>query len=292
MNRALLEHGGDADLVFIGKGNFIRPETLRALRGKGAQVAVWYGDIRPEPEPWLVELLGEVDVFFMTSGGEMLRRHKEMSGCGRAAYFFNPTDPELPVKYSYLPRGTQNVVWTGTMHDVAQTERRQTLEYLQTRADVAFYGFERPRSALARLARRVQRKIRPKGPPLVRGEAYITAIKSAKIGVGVSALQNVTRYSSDRISHYLTFGTFYLAWRFPEAERLFEPGTELVTFDSVGELHRKIEYFLANPQEREAIAWAAQKRALEQYNTRAVTKMMLDILQKGRSGVFEWEEVL
>lgn len=292
MNHALLERGGEAELIFIGKGNFIRPGTLQELRRKGAVVAVWYGDIRQDPEPWLLELLHEVDVFFMTSGGEMLLRHRELGQCGRAAYFFNPVDPELAARYSSFPRCTQNVVWTGTMHDVAGSERRQTLEYLLGRKDVAFYGFYRPKNPAVRLLRRIRRKLFPAGPPLVRGEAYIAAIKSAKIGVGVSALQNVTRYSSDRFAHYITFGTFYLAWHFPEVERLFQTGSELVTFRGIDELRGKIEHYLANDGEREAVARAAQKRALEEYNTQNITRMMLDIIQTGRSGTFEWEEVV
>ena len=292
MNRQLLERSLGCDLVFIGKGNGVKRETLCEVRKRGTMVSIWYGDIRPTPEMWLIDLLHETDCYFMTSGGDELRKHKEQGHCKRAAFFFNPTDPDLPTKYHHLRRGTTSIVWTGTRHTVVQDERRKTLEYLQTRNDVQFYGFRQPGTGISGRLNKLKARLLPQGPPLVRGADYIAAIKSGKIGVGVSAIQNIPRYSSDRIAHYTTFGTFYLSWHFPEMELFFDPKRELVSFSSIDDLKTKIDYYLRNEDEREAMAQAGQKRALQEYSTQRITKMMLDVLQNGRSGMFEWEEVI
>ena len=51
-----------------------------------------------------------------------------------------------------------------------------------------------------------------------------------------------------------------------EIDRYFIPDQEIITFDNQQECLSKVNYFLANPQERVEIAKAAQKRALESHS--------------------------
>lgn len=294
MLNQLTEKAHGKDLVFIGKGDLIDRATLQKIRKLGVNVALWYGDMKPEPERWLLENLSEVDYLFTTFGGSFLEEHFKKGKPGVAACFLFPSDPELALKYQHLPRCTRKIVFTGSNYDFACKERKETIEYLKTRKDVTFFGYSESRSRYKNSLKRkfetlTQSRFHSKW---IRGAEYIAVIKSACIGAGVSAFQDVPRYTSDRLSHYLTFGTFYLIWRFPEVEVLFDTEKELICFESIKELEDKLEYYLRNPSERERIALAGQKRMLNEYNCNNMVGMMLDIIRTGKSNRFKWVEVL
>ncbi len=293
MLQQLVEKIDNKDILFIGKGEQFNPQTLRTVRNRGVEVVLWYGDMLPEPAPWLINLLPEVDFFFMSSGGDALREYFVKGSPRMAAYYFNPSDPELSDKYSSIPRCTRDVVFTGTSHGLVGTERLQTVNYLKTRTDVTFFGgAERTTdNSRNRIIRFLGRYFKSKSD-WVRGQEYIAAIKSASIGVGVNAFQNIPRYTSDRLSHYLTFGTFYLPWRFPGIEELFEVGKEIVSFTGIEDLDSKLTYYLNEQGEREAIAAAGQQKMLHQYNCKNIVGMMLDIVKTGTSDRFSWVEIL
>ncbi|NPV00501.1 MAG: glycosyltransferase family 1 protein [Brevinematales bacterium] len=285
------------DLIFIGKGQYLETEAIRSIKTGKIPVALWYGDIRIPVEPWLKELLGSVDYFFMSSGGELLREYKRQGNPRIAAYFFNPSDPDIPIKYASLtPPQRYPVVMSGSPYGFADHERLATVRYLRKRRDVRFYGGieelvwkTNPFSRILRKSLKAMKIV--KSSEWVRGEKYIAAIKSADIGVGVSAFQQIDKYTSDRLSHYLTFGTFYLPWKFPRIGELFEYGKELVWFEGTDDLDKKISHYLANPEERYAIARAGQQKMLEEYNTRNITAMMLDVISTGKSDRFPWVEI-
>jgi hypothetical protein len=292
MRREFVGRVGSKDLAFVSKGELFDRRTLREARQRGVTIILWYGDVRPEPEQWLLDLLGEVDSFFMSSGGDVLKAHFRLGKPGRAAYYLNPADPELVRRYAYLPRGTRNVVFTGTGYSFAGGERRRTVRYLQSRGDVALFGGAEYCGSARGFAMRVVGRLTGRRPGYLRGESYVAAIRSGRIGVGVSAVNNIYRYTSDRLSHYLAFGTFYLCWYFPGVEELFEPGSELVCFRSVDELHRLIEEYLQDVERREAVARAGQARMLRDYNCRDMTGMMLEVAGTGTSQRYPWVEVL
>ena len=94
------------------------------------------------------------------------------------------------------------------------------------------------------------------------------------------------------MSHYLAFGTPYLACRFPGCEDLFTDCKHAVFFDSIEDLDHKIEFYTSHPDEAEAIGKAGQDLMLNTYNTRAMVSMMLDVLKTGKSSAFPWVEVI
>lgn len=294
MLNQLTDRANGKDLVFIGKGELIDKVTLQKIRKLGVNVALWYCDIRLEPEPWLIENLSEVDYFFATFGGRVLEEHFTKGKPGLAAYFLNPSDPELVLKYKHLPRCTRKVVFTGSNYEFACKERRETIKYLKNRKDVIFFGYFESRNKYENfLKRKIEKLTRSRfHSEWLPGPKYIAVIKSACVGIGASLLQNVSRFTSDRLSHYLMFGTFYMPWKFPEAELLFDLEKELICFDSIQDLDSKIEYYLSNPEEREQIVLAGQKKVLNEYNCKNMVGMILDIIKTGKSNRFDWVEVL
>jgi len=291
MERSFAEAARGKDLVFIGKGEGLSRSTLAEVRRSGATVLLWYGDTRPEPEPWLLDLLSEVDCYFMSSGGWELERYFEHGKPGRAAYYFPPVDPDLVENHAHLPSNTQDVIFTGRAYSITGPERREIIAYLRRRGDVRMYGGAEFGPGIVGKGTRLVQRLAGK-TSYVRGEAYVAAIKSARIGIGVNAFEGVPRYTSDRLSHFLTFGTFFLPKYFPELERLFVDNEELAWYRDVADLEGKISYYLQNESEREAIAATGQAKALRDLNCTEMVAMMLDVARSGQSDRYPWVEVL
>jgi len=292
MNRLLRERAAGKDIVFIGKGESLDHAALADVRRKGTLTVLWYGDLRPRPEPWLLELLPEIDVYFMTSAGSELQAYRRLGCPGRAAFFLNPGDSFLAARYARSAAPTRNVVVTATPHAFHGSERLAVLRYLCRRRDVAFYGGceTQGRGRFSRLLHRMLGNGKPPSP-FVRGDEYAAAICSARIGVGVSYRQDVPRYTSDRLSHYLTLGAFYLPMRFVGIEDLFAGDRELVWYSSVDELDRQIRRYLADSDERQAIAASAQRKMVGEYGTENMVAMMLEVIRSGKSSRYPWVEV-
>lgn len=289
MNARVVDLACTSDFLLIGKGELINPSTLKEIRQRGTYVTLWYGDLRPTPPDWLVLSLPWCDVFFMTSAGNTLRRYYKLGQPGRAAYFLFPADPKLAEKYSDIPRGCGPPLFTGTFSSFVAKERREVLKYLHARGDVRIIGSPKRyinNNIVRGLYRRVVR------PKVLRGRPYIEAIRGAKLGIGVSAFQDVKYYTSDRLAHYLTFGTPYLAYRFPGCEDLFTDGVDLVFYDGVDDLDSKVSYYLSNPAAAEEIGARGQHKMLSDYNRTRMVSMMLDIMRTGRSDKFSWVEVV
>jgi hypothetical protein len=282
------------DLLFIGKGQAFDRKMLQSVRAGGTKILLWYGDIRPAPEKWLINMLPEVDCFFMSSGGEVLERYFQEGRPKRAAFYLNPSDPDILSKYKNEEiEKTVNIVFTARFNRIASQKRGKVIKYLKSRNDVSFYG-SAERSLLFNIMVRLQRRLFGIQPFLneIRGIDYIKAIKSAKIGVGVNTIDNIPYYTSDRLTHYLMFGSFYITNFFYGIEKLFKENEELVWFKNIEELDEKIEYYLSHAEERMRIARAGQQKMLNDYNTKNMTAMMLEILFKGTSARFPWVQIL
>jgi tetratricopeptide (TPR) repeat protein len=81
-------------------------------------------------------------------------------------------------------------------------------------------------------------------------------------------------------------GAFLLTERHPGLGRFLEPGREVETFATPGEMIEKIRYYLAHETEREAIALRGQQRCLTEHGMpRRAEKMdgiIRELLDKGR----------
>jgi hypothetical protein len=288
MNRELAETARGFDLVFIGKGELVKPDTLAAIRKSGACVALCYVDLRPGPEPYLMENLKECDVFFMTSAGETLKSYFQQGKPGRAAFFFNPANPDLLPEYTEVPRSTEPPLFTGRVYGFMCEERWRVYRYLCGRRDIQIIGSPDFYLRNATL-RRIYARFKP--AQKISGRQYIEKIIKSRFGIGVSAFQDVKYYTSNRLAHYLTFGKLYLTYRFPGCEDFFRDAAEIVYYRDVKELGLKIEFYLKNQDLAEEVGRAGRKKMLAEYNAEKMVKMMLEIVTSGRSTIYPWVEV-
>lgn len=291
MEKQLIELCKGKDLIFIGKGRPFKPEMLEKIKHGGTKVLLWYGDIR-EPEKWLLDLMSLTDVFFISSGKEILEKYFKLGKPQKAAFYFNPSDPDLVNKYNEIHSKSMNITFTGRFSKVTQKTRKEVIKYLKSRNDVDFFG-GLDKSLLINILSKLKKRITGSYLDMneVRGKEYIDVIKASKIGIGVNAFDNIPYYSSDRLTHYLMFGTFFMTSHFPYIEELFTEN-ELVWYKSIEALHEKIEYYLKHDEERETIAFNGKKKMLELYNTKNMTAMMLEVLFKGESNKFSWVQIL
>lgn len=280
MNSLMIEKAQNVDLVFIGKGELIAPKTLERIRANGTRIVLWYGDIRLEPEPWLTSIGNYLDCFFLSSSGDALRRYHNRLRPKRSAYFFNPSDPELVKMYGERTQKRFNVLLTGTPYVGGDGGREQVVRYLYSRRDTVFYGGIETLCSKQPASQRV------------RGRSYISVIKQARIGIGINAYNHIPGYSSDRLTHYLTFGTFFLSSSFPRVEQLFHVGEEIVTFRDIDELDQLISFYLEHEGEREALAMNGQRAILKRFHCQRMVQMMLEVLNRGRSDMYDWVEVI
>lgn len=112
--------------------------------------------------------------------------------------------------------------------------------------------------------------------PFLYGEDMNKAIAANKICLGL--LHKANRdLQTQRTMEIPAAGGFFLAERTDEHRRLFEEDKEAVYFSSLSELIEKIQYYLAHPAEREAIAKAGYERCLRSgYSYRARAQTMID----------------
>jgi len=104
---------------------------------------------------------------------------------------------------------------------------------------------------------------------------YRSVINKSKIMLGFITQSNLDDLSN-RSFEITACGSFLLSPRSPLQERIFRENIEAVYFDDIHDCVSKVDYFLANPEERENIASAGHKRSLELgINTDFVVKRVL-----------------
>ncbi len=79
-------------------------------------------------------------------------------------------------------------------------------------------------------------------------------------------------------------GAFQMVdWR-PGLEQLFVDGKEIITYKNLADMHEKIEYYLANPKQRQVIAEAGKIRAFKEHTYRHRLELILATLANKAKG--------
>jgi len=110
------------------------------------------------------------------------------------------------------------------------------------------------------------------------GEGMAKILNASKISIGLTP--NVTLHP--RVTESLLSGCLYIGndirpgedWC--SAREFFKPGKEIILFKNKNDLYKKVDYYLSNPREREAVADAGRKTALETLTYEIIMKKTLD----------------
>jgi len=269
------------DVIWIEKGNMVRPSTLRRLKNicPGAVLVSYTDDDMFNPvnrSVWYRRGLKEYDLIFTTKS-------------------YNANPDELPAM------GAKKVIMVDKAYD---PDHHHPIELMveesdQLSCDVGFIGsFEAPRAAdmdyLAgegipvRVWGNGWSGYRPRSGNLaIENRALVNSGGNPLYSKGICAsrinlafLRKANRdLQTDRSIEIPACGGFMLAEWSEEHERLFEEDREAVFFRAREELVEKCRYYLSHEDERSAIARAGYERCIRDgYGQPARMKFMLEIL--------------
>lgn len=249
------------DMLLGFKSPYVLPRTLITLRQMGIPSYNYYPDrVKLAQGSLIAKALPEYDCLFDTK-----------------QYWDGDTAQWLHVRNRvFVPHG-----YDSELHRPINFDSRSTERYS---CDVGFIGAWSPRKQpilerLVELRPDIDLHIRgdrwqnsPKLARFVRGEAifgeqYIRAIQATGINLGIMGITDAVRdETTTRTYEIPACGGFMLHERTLEVLELFEEDKEMACFGSVEELAEKIDYYLAHPEEREAIAAAGCRRCVPAYS--------------------------
>ncbi len=120
----------------------------------------------------------------------------------------------------------------------------------------------------------------------ILGDAYADAIGGSKINIALLSEQVIGASSGDQITsrtfHITGAGGFMLHQRTDEVQQYFVEGEEMACFDTREELVEKIEFYLANPLERERIRMNGYKRAMKDHSLDKRALSLISILKNNK----------
>jgi glycosyltransferase involved in cell wall biosynthesis len=257
----------EPEILFVVKGSYVVPGTLRALREKGVRTYNYYPDVSAfTHDRYIPAALGQYDRVFTTKSFQ-IRDLKERLGVERATFVPHGYSPDVHRPF-----------------DLTEADRDRC------GADVSFIGMHTPkkeriiaglRRALPDVKLRIwgnlwSRRCRSgelagsvMGRP-VWGWAYSKAIQASRVNLGINS-EAVRGASSGDLMSRRSFeipacGGFMIHERNEEVRSFYEEDREVVLFDGVEELAEKVRYYLEHQRERQAIAEAGHMRCVPAYS--------------------------
>jgi hypothetical protein len=243
------------DLIWIDKGRYFWPETIREIR-RFAPVVHYNPDdpFGTRRHGWrhVLASMAEYDIHLVPRDVNV--EEYKRSGARRVMRFYWAYDRNVhrPVEVS----DDQRQRFGGPIGFVGdrEHEREQAMRFLaQHGQTVRIWGPNWERA-------RPQQGLMIEGRSIF-SDAYTTAICAFDINLGFLRKQN-RDLSTTRSVEIPACGAFMLAERTSEHQELFREGEEAEFFSSNDELLEKTRYYLAHPAERKRIAAAGRARCL------------------------------
>lgn len=276
-NEALLHLAAQQNpQIFLAyKGTYVEAETLRTMRKMGIRLYNYYPDTSAFSHGrTLPRSLPEYDCIFHTKpfwAGDV-RKHLPLK---ETVFLAHGYDEDL---HRILPLSAEDraqyevdvaVIGSHTIHKARFV--RELLE-LRPQLELKIWGARWEGCGDPVLLNRWQL-----GP--LNGPAYSRALQAVRINLalmsGPWAGASQGDFVTTRSFQIPACGGFMLHERNPEVLGLYEEGKEMACFGSAKEAAEKIDYYLAHPEERQAIAAAGHARAVPAYSYRARMEALL-----------------
>jgi hypothetical protein len=256
------------DIIYISFAKYLDKATLSLLR-EAVTSAVFVGgdgDPWPDREKGRIETACGLDILLATNNGSFLDDYRR-AGIKKCVFMPNMCDPDIDHRYQVDETWKSNVLWTGTIqHGVGMADgdqmRRQVISLLSEKPKVRIYGCL--------------------GRPKVEGLDYLNAISGAKIGIAINAINSISLYHSDRLTHYTACGTMVLAKRVPDTERLMADKIHVRYFDEPAECMELADWYLAHEDERKKIADSGMEHCHTCFNSVKIAQYIVDLADTGQ----------
>lgn len=272
----------EPSVLFGLKLDRIAPETLRAVRGSGARVLLWYVDcLARKPPAWLRSRVRESDAVFVSAKG-LLPAYRAMASPTPVHWMMEgaylPAFPSLDVSAEERTLFGSEVAFVGSIyHPMPEPGhfhgRARLLRAIGARYDLKIWGPQRYPGTRARLGRRLA---------LIQWPAYnddlVRICRSSRIVVGMNSINSIELYFSNRTFLTLAAGGFHLTHYVPGLETLFRNHEHLVWFHSTDECLELIAHYLARPARAAAIANQGRTFVRRRFGMARQVKRMLQIM--------------
>lgn len=244
------------EMLWIDKGVWVFPQTLRRAREIGCEVLVHY---TPDPafvchrSRHFIASIPQYDLLVTTKAYEvgLYRQHGAREVLLQYPSYdgdvHRPCEPTPDQRRIYMA----DAVFVGTYAPGREESLRPVA---RLGIDLAIWGNYWNRCRDTELRKRVR-------GGMVGGRDYALTLVCAKIGLGLLSPLCPDR-STTRSLEIPACGTFLLAPRTDEHQALFEEGKEAEFFSSAEEMSEKIRRYLADDAAREAVAAAGRARCL------------------------------
>lgn len=239
----------------------LSPTALTELRERGVTTAMWFVEDCRRFTAWQ-QISRYYDYMFLIQKDNYLKV-VEQAGAGRAIYLPLACDPALhrPVALSE----EEKTRWGSAVSFVgAGYNNRQQVFATLGNYDFKIWGTEWPDCApFNRLLQEKGRRIKP--------EEYVKIFNSSAVNLNLHSsserdgVDPTGDFVNPRTFELAASGAFQLCDERAYLAELFEPGREITTFRNRNELIEKIDYYLAHPEERSAIAERCRARALSEH---------------------------
>jgi len=270
MNQQLLEKAHSYDIIFIYKGEKISSNVLREIKTKySTRIILFYHDQRFNLQGFILAMLPYVDLFVHTTGGNRLQQYHQQGRPSKSMYMFTPANTKVFEDFGL--KRTTNVLFTARNYPFEGTLRIMIKKYLKERKDVEIYGEKN----------------------VILGQKYIKTINQAKIGINVNDFYLFSKYSSNRLTDYLSCGLFTLSVYSEGMEQIFTDKQDLVYFRNFEEFKELLDYYLEHDEERETIARNGMNKVRNLYNTKVLSQEILNcLLNDNHVPMYNWIELL
>lgn len=281
-NQAILRAAADfhPDILLAFKAPHVLAETLQALRRAGISLYNYFPDRMAMARNTLLEQsIPEYDCIFDTKiywDGDTSKYIKAR----RLVFVPHGYDPEVHQVVDLDARDFQELECDVSLVATHLPMKEKLLEELlamRPNLDLCIWGNQWDEYCSSKLVKKFV------CGPAINGTRYTKTLRAARINLGLMGVTpQIKDETSTRTYEIPACGGFMLHERTPEALRLFEEGKEMAAYGSVEELAQKIDYYLAHPEERQAIAQAGHKRCVPAYS---YDNRMVEILRWHRARI-------
>jgi spore maturation protein CgeB len=255
------------DIVLAFKGAYVLPNTLLTIKQAGSVLYNYFPDTSAFAHGSLLpKTLPLYDCLFLTKRflDRDLRAHIKLR---ESVFLPHGYDPELHQPWELDERDRTRYghdVGVVATHTRAKEELLTELVTLRPDLDLRIWGnLWNENSRSHKLRRFIE------GAPL-NGTSYAKALGTLRINLAVmsGAVPGASRgdETTTRTYEIPACGGFMLHERTDEVLELFAEGKEMACFGSAEDLADKIDYYLAHPEERAAIAAAGRMRCVPAYS--------------------------
>ena len=271
------------NLIVLGHADLIKKETLSFIRKTypDIKIAQWFLD-RMDGE-WkgnkkrFLDKINYVDCSFCTTSPDILNFPKK----NKVFYIPNPADESFENLKIYKKKNTKHDVFFAMSHGVH-------------RGNLKKGKYDKRESFINKLILRTPNikydlygvnNIQP-----IWADNFKQSLSNSKMGLNLSQGRSIKFYSSDRITQLIGNGLLTFIDKKTQLNKFFK-NDEVIFYDSIKDLSKKIIKYSNNDKLRSLIAKKGQNKYLKHFNSKKVAEYIINkTLKLNNNSIFYWSK--